>query len=532
MNLTLQKYYNKMNHKHYPNLIDCSNMQGKCVYFIGIGGVGMSAIAKILIDEGCFVSGSDLECSPITHNLEKLGAKINTNQDGKSIDPYTNLVIISAAIKENNPDLMKAKMLGLKVVKYSEFLGSLMSNKRGIAVSGTHGKTTTGAMISIILKKTGCEPTFVIGGNVEEIGGGSCVGKGNLFVAEACEYDRTFLNLSPQIGVITNIDEDHLDCYKDINGVTNAFSEFASLIPEDGLLVVNSNDENIKEAIKSARCRVEKYSVIMASSKYLPGYVIQAGKASMLKSALLDTASKPLVDASHRMAYYYESDTTWLAVVHYFDKEMSLFSVFNEGKYFGEFSLKMPGFHNVSNALAAISVCSCVGLNEEVIKKALVSFKGVRRRFQTISSKDGITIIDDYAHHPTEIRMTLETAKLVYPSKRLWCIFQPHQYNRTRHLLEEFAKALTLADKVIITDIYAARDSDIDRASVRSLNLVHELLKMGSDVKYIEGFSEIVSYLHLDVKRDDVVLIMGAGDIWKTAYELKNNLEAHDLSVH
>ncbi len=253
MNLTLQKYYNKMNHKHYPNLIDCSNMQGKCVYFIGIGGVGMSAIAKILIDEGCFVSGSDLECSPITHNLEKLGAKINTNQDGKSVDPYTSLVIISAAIKENNPDLMKAKMLGLKVVKYSEFLGSLMSNKRGIAVSGTHGKTTTGAMISIILKKTGCEPTFVIGGNVEEIGGGSCVGKGNLFVAEACEYDRTFLNLSPQIGVITNIDEDHLDCYKDINGVTNAFSEFASLIPEDGLLVVNSNDENIKEAIKSAR---------------------------------------------------------------------------------------------------------------------------------------------------------------------------------------------------------------------------------------------------------------------------------------
>ncbi|MEE8190370.1 MAG: UDP-N-acetylmuramate--L-alanine ligase [Candidatus Scalindua sediminis] len=532
MSLTLQKYYNKMNHKHHPNLIDCSNMQGKSVYFIGIGGVGMSAIAKILIDEGCFVSGSDLECSPITHNLEKLGAKINTNQDGKSIDQYTNLVIISAAIKENNPDLMKAKMLGLKVVKYSEFLGSLMSNKRGIAVSGTHGKTTTGAMISTILKKTGCEPTFVIGGDVEGIGGGSCVGKGNLFVAEACEYDRTFLNLSPQIGVITNIDEDHLDCYKDINGVTNAFSEFASLIPEDGLLVVNSNDENIREAIKSARCRVEKYSVIMASSKHLPDYVVRAGKASMLKSALLNTASKPLVDASHSSACYYESDTTWLAVVHYFDKEMSLFSVFNEGKYFGEFSLKMPGFHNVSNALAAISVCSCVGLNEEVIKKALVSFKGVRRRFQTISSKDGITIIDDYAHHPTEIRMTLETAKLVYPSKRLWCIFQPHQYNRTRHLLEEFAKALTLADKVIITDIYAARDSDIDRASVRSLNLVHELLKMGSDVKYIEGFSEIVSYLHLDVKRDDVVLIMGAGDIWKIAYELENNLEAHDLSVH
>ncbi len=533
MNLTLQKYYNKMNYQHFPNFIDCNNMQGTYVYFIGIGGVGMSAIANILINEGCFVSGSDLENSPITHNLEKLGVKINTSQDGKGIDQYTNLVITSAAIGENNPDLMKAKMLGLRVVKYSEFLGSLMRNKRGIAVSGTHGKTTTGAMISTILKKAECEPTFVIGGDIEEIGGGSGVGKGSLFVAEACEYDKTFLNLSPQIGVITSIDEDHLDCYKDIDGVTNAFSEFVSLIPEDGVLVVNGNDKNIKKAIVGAKCRIEKYSVIMASSKYLPDYIVQAEKASMLKSALLNnTVPAPLVDESHSSACYYESNTTWLAVVHYFDKEMSLFSVFNEGKYFGEFSLKMPGLHNVSNALAAISICSCVGLSEEVIKKALASFKGVRRRFQTISSKDGITIIDDYAHHPTEIRTTLETAKLVYPSKRLWCIFQPHQYNRTRHLLQEFAKALTLADKVIITDIYAARDSDIDRVSVRSLNLVHELLKMGSDVKYIESFSEIVSDLHLDVKRDDVVLIMGAGDIWKAAYELKNNLEAHDVRVH
>jgi UDP-N-acetylmuramate--alanine ligase len=533
MNLTLQEYYNKMNREHSPDLTDCNNMQGKCVYFIGIGGVGMSAIAKILIDEGCFVSGSDLECSTITHNLEKLGAKINTNQDGKSIEPYTDLVITSAAISENNPDLTKAKMLGLRVVKYSEFLGFLMRNKRGIAVSGTHGKTTTGAMISTILKKAGCEPTFVIGGNVEEIGGGSGVGKGSLFVAEACEYDKTFLNLSPQIGVITSIDEDHLDCYKDINGVTNAFSEFVSLVPEDGLLVVNSNDRNIKEAIRSAKCRIEKYSVIMASSKCLPGYVIQAGKASMLSPALLNNAvTEPSVYELHSSPCYYESDTTWLAVVHYFDKEMSLFSVFNEGKYYGEFSLNMPGMHNVSNALAAISVCSCIGLNEEVIKKALASFKGVRRRFETISSKDGITIIDDYAHHPTEIRTTLVTARLVYPSKRLWCIFQPHQYNRTRHLLEEFAKALVLADKVIITDIYAARDSDIDRASVRSLNLVQELLKMGSDVKYIESFSEIVSCLHLDVEKGDIVLIMGAGDIWKIAYELKNNLEAHDVRVY
>lgn len=534
MKLTLQEYCNKMNREHIPDLTNFNNMRGKYVYFVGIGGVGMNAIAKILIDAGCFVSGSDLECSYITHNLEKLGARINTNQNGKSIEPNTDLVITSAAISENNPDLMQAKRLGIRVVKYSEFLGFLMKNKRGIAVSGTHGKTTTGAMISIILKKAGCEPTFVIGGNVEGIGGGSGVGKGPIFVAEACEYDKTFLNLSPQIGVITSIDEDHLDCYKDINGVTNAFAEFVSLVPEEGLLVVNNNDRNIKEAIRNAKCRIEKYSVIMASSRYLPGYVIQNGKFSVLKPALLNNAAaETLVDELHNsLCYYeYESDTTWLAVVHYFDKGMSLFSVFNEGKYYGEFRLNMAGLHNVSNALAAISVCSCIGLNAEVIKEALVSFKGVRRRFQTISSKDGITIIDDYAHHPTEIRTTLATARLVYPSKRIWCIFQPHQYNRTRHLLVEFAKALVLADKIIITDIYAARDSEIDKASVRSLNLVHELLKMGSDVEYIKSFSEIVDYLRLDVEKGDVVLIMGAGDIWKIAYELKNNLEAHNVRV-
>ena len=485
MKLISQRQYHKADSQQYTDRNNYSNVRGKNIYFIGIGGVGMSAIAKLLIDEGCYVSGSDLQSSPITHNLERLGAKINTSQDGKGINPYTNLVIKSAAINENNPDLNKVKALGIEVIKCSEFLGSLMKNRLGIAVSGTHGKTTTSAIISVILKSAGHDPAFVIGGDVEGIGSSSSAGNGSIFVTEACEYDRTFLNLSPQIGVITNIDGDHLDYYKDINDVTDAFSEFVSLIPADGLLVINNDDLNSRKVVESAKCRVERFSVITPANDHLPDYVIRAGRTSMFNNAQLDLEFNAFTGTSNENVRS-GSDTKWLAVVHYFDKEESGFSVFNEGEYFGDFCLKAPGLHNVSNALAAISVCHFIGLKENAIQKALTSFSGVNRRFQTISNKGGVTIIDDYAHHPTEIRTTLETARAVYRSQRLWCVFQPHQYNRTRLLLKEFAEALTLADKVIITDIYAARDTDMDKASVSSLDLVHELSGIGVDVKYIK----------------------------------------------
>ncbi|OHC00603.1 MAG: UDP-N-acetylmuramate--L-alanine ligase [Planctomycetes bacterium RIFCSPLOWO2_12_FULL_39_13] len=523
MNLISQEYYQGISNQHCQNLIDDSNGYGKYIYFIGIGGAGMSAVAKILINEGYIVSGSDTECSPVTHELGELGIGINTEQDGQGLDPGTNLVIISAAINENNPDLIKARSLGLRVVKYSEFLGSLMKRKCGIAVSGTHGKTTTTAMIYTILKNTGHEPSFVIGGNVAEIGGNSCVGRGSYFVAEACEYDRTFLNLMPQIGVITNIEEDHMDYYKDIDGITNAFTEFVSLIPKDGLLVMNNDDTNIRKVVGGAKCRVESYSVTTASDLLHKAIPIQ--KTSTLRTY---SGRFPMNDDPYDKVYL-ESGAQWLAVVYYSDKEISHFIVFKEGKYFGDFCLKTPGLHNVSNALAAISVCSYIGLNGKIVKKALAAFNGVSRRFQTISSKNGITIIDDFAHHPTEIRTTLKTARSIYPSQRIWCVFQPHQYNRTKLLLKEFALALTLADKVIIADIYAARDSDIERASVSSLDLKRELQERGGDVECIKNISEIVNSLCLNVKRDDIIMILGAGDIWKAAYGLKNYLEnGHD----
>jgi UDP-N-acetylmuramate--alanine ligase len=519
MRSVLQGYDEGISSPHYSKLIDYGNDNGKYVYFIGIGGAGMSAIAKILINSGYVVSGSDMEYSPVICELGELGVNVNTKQDGDGLGPDTNLVITSAAINEKNPDLLKARTLGLKVVKYSEFLGSLMKKKCGIAVSGTHGKTTTTAMISTILKKTGHEPTFVIGGNVAEIGGNSNVGNGRHFIAEACEYDRTFLNLTPQIGVITNIEEDHLDYYKDIDGITNAFAAFVSLIPEDGLLIVNDDDINIKKVIKGAKCKIESYSITKASDILDDAVFVRTVSGLRADSSM----QKQLYDSCGRISF--KSNAKWLAVVYYSSKEVNQFSVFREGEFFGNFCLKTPGLHNVSNALAAISVCNYVGLNGENIKKALASFNGVSRRFQTISSNNGITIIDDFAHHPTEIKTTLETARSIYHSQRIWCVFQPHQHNRTKLLLKEFAMALTLADKVIIADIYAARDSETEMATVSSLDLKRELEEIGGDVECIKDVSGIVNTLHLSVKRNDIIMILGAGDIWKVAYGLKSYLE-------
>ncbi|GAX62091.1 UDP-N-acetylmuramate/alanine ligase [Candidatus Scalindua japonica] len=511
MKLISKEYFQETDsHNNNFDLIDYGSDNGKSVYFIGIGGAGMSAIAKILINEGYIVSGSDMECSPATYELGELGVRINTKQNGEGLGQDTNLVITSAAIHENNPDLKKARSLGLRVVKYSEFLGSLMKRKYGIAISGTHGKTTTTAMISTILKKTGHEPSFVIGGNVTDIGGNSSNGKGGYFVAEACEYDRTFLNLTPQIGVITNIEEDHLDYYKDIDGITDAFTEFVSLVPEDGLLVISHDDINVRKVVKDARCKVESYSITTVSDFF--NKVTIAGK-------------RDLKTYSSGERINCEPGATWLAVVTYSDKVVNHFIVFKKSEYFGDFCLKTPGLHNVSNALAAISVCNYLGLNGKTIKRALASFNGVNRRFQTSSSKNGITIIDDFAHHPTAIKTTLATAREIYPLQRIWCVFQPHQHNRTKLLLRDFATALTLADKVIIADIYAARDSGIARETVSSQDLKHELQAMGGDVVCIKNISEIIDSLRLSVKRDDIIMVLGAGDIWKVTNSLKNTPE-------
>ncbi|MEP9411202.1 MAG: UDP-N-acetylmuramate--L-alanine ligase [Candidatus Brocadia sp.] len=459
---------------------NCRPLRGHCVYFIGIGGIGMSAVARILINEGCIVAGSDVRTSSLTSTLEELGARINTRQDGSLMPAETDMVVVSASISEDNPDLKTARKMGIKIVKYSQILGSLMKEKRGIAISGTHGKTTTSAMISTILKTAGLDPTFVIGGEVPGIGGNAHLGKGNLFVAEACEYDRSFLNLTPQVGVITNIEEDHLDYYENIEKIIGAFGDFASSISKDGLLVVNNHDDNIAAAVKGAHCKVETYS-LDASSDWC-GEVISNGNG------------------------------------------INRFRVFKKDTFFDEFLLKIPGTHNVLNALAATAVCSFIGVDRDSIRDALASFTGANRRFQIIGVKNNITVIDDYAHHPTEIRVTLKAARELYPEKRIWCVFQPHQYSRTRHLLKGFTKSFQHADKVILTDIYAARDNDYEKTAMNSVKLYEEVHNAGVDVRYIPQLPDIVKVLSSSVKPGDVVITMGAGDVWKVAYDFVSGL--------
>ena len=455
---------------------NCRPLRGHCVYFIGIGGIWMSAVARILIHEGCIVAGSDLRTSPLTSTLEEMGAKINTKQDGSFMSSETDMVVVSASISEDNLDLKTARKMGIKVVKYSQILGSLMKEKRGIAISGTHGKTTTSAMISTILKTAGLDPTFVIGGEVPDIGGNAHLGKGNLFVAEACEYDRSFLNLAPQVGVITNIEEDHLDYYENIEKIIHAFGGFASSISKDGLLVVNDKDNNIVAAIQRANCKIETYSLDNSSDWY--GEVLSGSNG------------------------------------------LKRFRVFNKDRFFGEIALRIPGSHNVMNALAAIAVCTFIGVDKDSIKTALSNFQGANRRFQIIGVRNGITVIDDYAHHPTEIRVTLRAARELYPEKKIWCVFQPHQYSRTRHLLKEFARSFQNANKIILADIYATRDNDYEKTVMNAMKLYEETRNVGMDIQYIPQLSDIVNVLYSSVKPGDIVMTMGAGDIWKVAYDL------------
>lgn len=462
---------------------DCNYrpLRGHCVYFIGIGGIGMSAVARILIKEGCVVAGSDTHPSSLTSTLEKMGARINMKQDGSHMPSETDMVVISAAISEDNPDLETARKMGIKIVKYSQILGSLMKEKRGIAISGTHGKTTTSAMISSILKTAGLDPTFVIGGEVPDIGGNAHLGMGDLFVAEACEYDRSFLNMVPQVGVITNIEEDHLDYYENIEKIVNAFGDFTSLISKEGLLVVNNQDKNIAHAMQRANCKVETYSL--------------------------------------------DDTSDWCGKVLFAGNGTNRFSVFRKNTFFDNFTLKIPGCHNVLNALAATAVCTFIGVDKNFIKAALATFSGANRRFQIIGVKNNVTVIDDYAHHPTEIRVTLKAARELNPEKKIWCVFQPHQYSRTRHLLRGFSNSFHDANTVVFADIYAARDSDCEKNAMNSVRLCEETRNAGVDVQYIPQLSGIVDMLSQKVKAGDIVITMGAGDVWKVAYDLVAKLE-------
>ena len=438
------------------------------IHFIGIGGISMSGLAEILMGEGFTVSGSDAKESPLTKSLEAKGAKIFYGQRASNIMDSTEAVVYTAAIHSDNPEFAKAKEKNLPMLTRAQLLGQIMRNyETPIAISGTHGKTTTTSMVSHILLEGKCDPTISVGGILPAIGGNIRVGESETFVTEACEYTNSFLSFFPKISIILNIDADHLDFFKDLDDIRNSFRRFSELLPSDGILIINADIPNYQEITKNLPCHVVTYGL-------------------------------------EQEADYQAKDITFDKYGH------ASFTVYKNGRKTGSYYLKVPGMHNVSNALASIALGHLLGLTEEVIIKGLGSFTGTDRRFQYKGEVAGVTVIDDYAHHPTEIEATLHAAGN-YPHQKVWCVFQPHTYTRTKALLPEFAKALTLADHVVLADIYAARETDT--LGISSEDLQKRIQELGTPCEYFPTFDEIENFLLENCSRGDLLITMGAGDV-------------------
>ena len=438
------------------------------VHFIGIGGISMSGLAEILLEEGFRISGSDARESALTDALEKKGAVIYYGQRASNISDSTDVVVYTAAIHPDNPEFARARELGLPMLTRAELLGQIMRNyDTPVAVAGTHGKTTTTSMLSHILLKGDCDPTISVGGILPAIGGNIRVGQSETFLTEACEYTNSFLSFFPKISIILNIDADHLDFFKDIEDIRRSFRKFAELLPADGTLVINADTPHYQDIVSGLPCRTVTYGL-------------------------------------ENPADYTASDISYDEFGH------ASFTALYHGQALGRCSLKVPGIHNVSNALASIAAGRLLDLSWEVIAGGLADFTGTDRRFQYKGTIGGVTIIDDYAHHPTEIKATLKAAGN-YPHKKLWCVFQPHTYTRTKALLPEFAQALTMADHVVLADIYAARETDT--LGISSEDLAEEIRKLGTPCEYFPTFDEIENFLLENCTQGDLLITMGAGDV-------------------
>ena len=442
----------------------------KRIHLTGIGGISMSGLAEILISQGYNITGSQMKNSPIIQKLEKLGIKTTIGHFAENIAD-ADLVVYTAAVKCNNPELAAAEKAGIPCIDRATLLGEIMEKYPGsIAVSGTHGKTTTTSMISMIMLEEGLDPTIHIGGELDAIGGTTRIGTGDYFIAEACEYTGSFLKFHPYLAVILNVEFDHADYFKDFKQIKETFLDFANLIPEDGYLLVNGDDPAAMEILQKVSCN----KVIFGLS---------------------------------------DKKCNWSAANIRFDElGCATYTLLNFNEPYAEIKLSVPGIHNVSNSLAAIAACSIMGCSLTSAVKALSKFRGTHRRFELKGISNGITVIDDYAHHPSEVAATLSAAvKCVH--SRIWCVFQPHTYTRTKFLMDEFSTAFEDADIVIVTDIYAAREADT--GEVHSGMLADKISKSGKQTLYIKGFENIVEYLDKNASSGDIIITMGAGDIFK-----------------
>lgn len=450
------------------------------IHLIGIGGSGMSGLASILLDLGYKISGSDIVSSKITRRLTDKGATVfkGHNRDNiKGVD----LVVFSSAIPESNPEIISATERNIKTIKRAEMLSKIMEHKYGIAVAGTHGKTTTTSMISLLLERSGFDPTVIVGGEANNIHGNAKLGFGRYIVAEADESDGSFLTLNPSLGVVTNIEDDHLDHYKNIENVLKDFKKFINRIPDDGSVILCKDCENVRRLVKDYKKKYITYGISLDAD-------IMAKEIELYKSN------------SKSQIYWHN-------------------------KKMGGLCLNVIGHHNILNALAAIAVAKKLGMNFIEITEILETYQGVQRRMEIIAKLDDeILIMDDYAHHPTEIKVTLNAIKHSWKNRRIIVVFQPHRYTRTKLLAEKFGKVFFDADRVIINDIYPANEPPISGISGKTI--FNEIKKANhSHIKYIPSKNNTLNYLYEIIQSGDIIITMGAGDVWTISQELAKQLK-------
>jgi UDP-N-acetylmuramate--alanine ligase len=454
-----------------------STLCGKQFHFIGIGGVGMSALAQLLARNGAVVTGSDQVPGEAITNLQHAGIDVNIGHESPRVQSDLDAVVVSAAIKEDNPELVLARQRGDRVVKYAQMLGELMGQYQGIAVSGTHGKSTTSAWLSFLMKQAQVDVNFIVGALVGQLNSSSGIGESEFFVAEACEYDRSFLNIRPMMACILNVEQDHLDYYQDEAEIVAAFKTFASGIAAKGFLVVNGEDDNCRQIMEDVRSDVACISFGLDES-----------------------------------CTYHARNIRLVQGLYQFD-------VYGEGQLLGATGISLPGKHNILNALAVTAMACSVGIPSQMVLDLLPEFTGISRRLTLKGQFNRITILDDYAHHPTEIKATLEAIRERYRPERLWCVFQPHQYSRTRFLLDDFAESFKLADITLVPDIYFVRDSQEMKKAINAQVFVERLQESGSQARFLKSFTAICDHLEAQAKPGDLVVTMGAGDVWKVADE-------------
>jgi UDP-N-acetylmuramate--alanine ligase len=445
------------------------------IHFIGIGGSGLSAIARLMLESGEIVTGSDRELSPFAADLQKAGATVHIGHHPRNITG-ADWVVRSSAIPDNNPEVQAALAANIPVYKRSDFLGQLMIDKTGIAVAGTHGKTTTTGMIALVLTELGRDPSFIVGSTVNDLGVNAHAGKGNVIVIEADEYDRMFLGLKPHIAIVTNLEHDHPDCYPTFEDMYAAFASFVDLLPANGTLIVCADDSGAISLINHAR----------KARKAVVGYAVQGEM----------TINSP----------------NWIQARELTANSLGGFSFEVASNLSGALSsvkvdLQVPGEHNVRNALAVLAVVELLGLSTQKAAKALENFSGTGRRFEIRGEANGVTVIDDYAHHPTEIEATLSAARVRYPERRIWAVWQPHTYSRTKTLFTEFSRAFRDADEVIVSEVYASREPKQEFTSAEVVSAMPH-----ASARYIRTLEEISYYLLEQLQPGDVLLVLSAGD--------------------